>query len=55
MPIRVDAYMAGGIARGTLARAGSLREVLEHDRVLTLERVQWQPRAGGLDATDWLP
>jgi len=46
MPIRVDAYMAGGIARGTLARAGSLREVLEHDRVLTLERVQWQPLGG---------
>lgn len=46
MPIRVDAYMAGGIARGILARAGSLREVLEHDRVLTLERVQWQPLGG---------
>ena len=46
MPIRVDAYMTGGIARGILARAGSLREVLEHDRVLTLERVQWQPLGG---------
>lgn len=46
MPIRVDAYMAGGIARGVLARAGSLREVLEHDGVLTLERVQWQPLGG---------
>jgi hypothetical protein len=46
MPIRVDAYMTGGIARGVLARAGSLREVLEHDGVLTLERVQWQPLGG---------
>ena len=46
MPIRVDAYLAEGIARGVLARAGSLREVLEHDRVLTLERVQWQPLGG---------
>ena len=46
MPICVDAYMAGGIARGVLARAGSLREVLEQDRALTLERVQWQPLGG---------
>jgi hypothetical protein len=46
MPIRVDAYMAGGIARGVLARAGSLREVLEQDRALTLEDVQWQPLGG---------
>jgi hypothetical protein len=46
MPIHVDAYMAEGIARGVLARAGSLREVLEHDGVLTLERVQWQPLGG---------
>jgi hypothetical protein len=38
--------MAGGIARGVLARAGSLREVLEHDGVLTIERVQWQPLGG---------
>lgn len=46
MPIRVDAYTAEGIARGVLARAGSLREVLEHERVLILERVQWQPLDG---------
>ena len=48
MPIRVDAYMAGGIARGVLARAGSPREVLEHEGVLTLERVQWQPLGGNV-------
>ena len=46
MPVKVDAYMAGGIARGVLARAGSLREVLEHDAALTLERVQWHPLDG---------
>ena len=46
MSIRVDAYMAEGIARGVLARAGSLREVLEHDGVLTLEGVHWQPLGG---------
>ena len=46
MPIKVDAYMAEGIASGVLARAGSLREVLEHDGVLRLDRVQWQPLDG---------
>ena len=34
MPIQVDAYTAGGVASGVLARAGHLREVLEHDGVL---------------------
>jgi hypothetical protein len=47
MPIKVDAYMAGGIASGILARPGSLREVLEQDGVLTLDRVRWQPLDGG--------
>jgi hypothetical protein len=46
MPIKVDAYMAGGIASGVLVRPGSLREVLERDGVLTLERVRWQPLGG---------
>ena len=46
MPIRVDAYMAGGVASGMLARVGTLREVLEVDGVLALERVQWQPLDG---------
>jgi hypothetical protein len=46
MPIRVDAYIAGGVASGVLARAGTLREVIEHDGVLTLEQVQWQSLDG---------
>ncbi len=46
MSIRVDAYLMGGMASGVLARAGTLREVLEQDGVLVLERVQWQPLDG---------
>lgn len=42
MSIRVDAYIAGGVASGTLARAGHLRESLEGGRELVLERVAWQ-------------
>ena len=46
MPIKVHAYMAEGIASGVLARAGSLREVLEHEGVLRLDRVRWRPLDG---------
>ena len=46
MPIKVDAYTAEGVASGVLARAGTLREVLEHEGVLTLDRVQWHPLGG---------
>ena len=42
MPIRVDAYTAGGIASGLLARAGHLRDALETSEQLPLERVAWQ-------------
>ena len=41
MPIRVDAYIAGGMASGVLARAGHLRELLETGASLDLERVTW--------------
>jgi hypothetical protein len=46
MPITVDAYTAEGVATGLLARAGSLREVLEHESALALDRVQWYPLIG---------
>ena len=42
MAIRVDAYLSGGVASGTLARPGSLRDVLETDGSLALEGVAWQ-------------
>lgn len=42
MPIRVDAYITGGMASGVLARAGYLREILEASASLDLERATWQ-------------
>ena len=42
MPIRVDAYITGGVASGVLARAGHLREILDASPSLDLERVSWQ-------------
>ncbi len=46
MPIQVDAYTTGGVASGVLARAGHLREILEQDHGVTLERVRWRPIDG---------
>ena len=43
MAIRVDAYTSWGMARGLLARPGRLRDALETDGELPLERVSWQP------------
>ncbi len=45
MAIRVDAYTTGGMASGTLARPGALRDALEDDRALRLDEAAWQ----GLD------
>jgi len=42
MAIRVDAYTSGGMASGTLARPGGLRDVLESDGSLALDGVAWQ-------------
>ena len=53
MPIRVDAYMAEGVASGMVVRAGHLRDLLEHLPELALTAVSWQsldgsaPRAAG--------
>ena len=46
MPIRVDAYMAGGIASGTVDRAGQLRDLLETSTDMTLAQTSWQPLDG---------
>lgn len=42
MAIRVDAYTSGGMASGTLARPGPLRDALEDDRTLRLDEAAWQ-------------
>ena len=42
MPIRVDAYITGGMASGVLARAGHLRDILDSAPSLDLERATWQ-------------
>jgi hypothetical protein len=42
MPIRVDAYITGGIASGMLAQSGHLRDALEGGWPLVLERASWQ-------------
>jgi hypothetical protein len=46
MPIMVNAYTMGGVASGVLARPGHLREVIEQEGRLDLERVQWRPLDG---------
>ena len=43
--MRVDAYTTGGMASGTLARPGALRDALEDGGTLELEGAAWQ----GLD------
>ena len=42
MPIRVDAYISEGVAKGVLAREGHVRDALEQAGVLPLAGVQWQ-------------
>ena len=46
MPIRVEIYLATGVAIGVVARAGRLREVLEGGRDLLIERAAWHPLDG---------
>jgi hypothetical protein len=41
--IQVDAYTVGGMAHGTLTRAGHLREILEQTGELALQSVRWLP------------
>ena len=42
MSIRVDAYIAGGMARGEIAGDGHLRDALDASSQLALERALWQ-------------
>lgn len=42
MAIRVEVYTVGGMASGTMSRAGSLREALAIGDGLTLEATVWQ-------------
>ncbi len=42
MPIRVDAYISEGVAKGVLAREGHVRDALEQAGALPLAGVQWQ-------------
>jgi len=46
MPIRVEAYTAGGVATGVVARSGPLREALDDAGDLLVERAQWLPLDG---------
>lgn len=46
MPIRVEAYTAGGILTGLLARAGSIRDALEASPAITVEASRWLPLDG---------
>jgi hypothetical protein len=46
MPIRVNAYMAGGVASGTVDRVGQLRDLLETSTDLSLIQTSWQPLDG---------
>jgi hypothetical protein len=41
MAIRVDAYTSGGMASGVLARPGALRDALETNGSLPLDRAAW--------------
>jgi hypothetical protein len=46
MPIQVEAYLTGGIATGTFARAGQLRDFLETSSELPLAGATWQALDG---------
>ncbi len=46
MPLRVEAYLVGGVLRGVVARAGHLRDVLEASTEVLVERAAWAPLDG---------
>ena len=46
MPIPIDIYTMAGILRGVVPRPGPLRDVLEHDSLISIERATFQPLDG---------
>ena len=46
MPIRVEIYGATGVAIGVVARQGRLRDILDEDEQVLVERVTWHPIDG---------
>ena len=52
MPIPVEVYTVGGIVRGVIARAGPLRDVLEHDSLIGIERATFAPLGGSPEPED---
>jgi hypothetical protein len=46
MPIRVEAYTAGGVATGVVARSGPLRDALDGAGDLLIEMARWLPLDG---------
>ena len=58
MPIPVELYTVAGILRGVVPRPGPVRDVLEHDSLIAIERATFQPlggRAGPEDALSLEP
>jgi hypothetical protein len=46
MPIRVEAYTAGGVATGVVERSGSLREAIDGAGDLLIQTADWLPLDG---------
>ena len=46
MPTRVQIYAADGVAIAVVARAGSLREIVEAGKDIILEQAMWHPLDG---------
>jgi hypothetical protein len=46
MPIRIEAYTAGGVATGAVDQTGPLREILDGSTDVVVERSRWLPLDG---------
>jgi len=54
MPIPVEIYTMAGIIRGVVPRPGPVRDVLEHDSLIAIDRATFQPLAGRAGTEDAL-